>query len=83
MTWDDLQKYSIKDTVQHLIQYQKCSTIPGTSRKKHEDPLECMYKEVDDSVRGERGMQRLASGVPLSLTTLLVIQREAKLILSY
>ena len=26
------------------------------SRKKHEDPPEGMYEEVDDSGRGERGM---------------------------
>ena len=27
--------------------------------KKHKDPPKCMYEEVDESRRGERGMQRL------------------------
>ena len=39
----DLRKHSIKD-------------IGGRSRKKHEDPPEGMYEEVDNSGRGERGM---------------------------
>ena len=39
----DLRKHSINDT-------------GGRSRKKHEDPAEGMYDEVDDSGRGERGM---------------------------
>ena len=29
--------------------------VGGRSRKKHEDPPEGMYEEVDDSGRGERG----------------------------
>ena len=41
----DLRKHSIKG-------------IKGRSRKKHEDRPEGMYEEVDDSGRGERGMQR-------------------------
>ena len=28
----------------------------GRSRKKHEEPPEGVYEEVDDSGRGERGM---------------------------
>ena len=28
----------------------------GRSRKKHEDPPEGMYEDIDDSGRGERGM---------------------------
>ena len=39
----DLWKESIKDT-------------RGRSPKKHEDPLEGMYEEVDDSGWGERCM---------------------------
>ena len=30
--------------------------LEGRSRKKHEDPPDGMYEEVDDSGRGERGM---------------------------
>ena len=30
----------------------------GRTRKKHEDPPKGMYEEVDDSGRGERGIQR-------------------------
>ena len=30
--------------------------IGRKSRKKHEDPAEGMYEEVDDSGQGERGM---------------------------
>ena len=39
----DLRKHRIRDT-------------GGRSRKKHENPPEGMYEEVDDSGRGERGM---------------------------
>ena len=41
----DLRKHSIKGT-------------GGRSRKKHEDAMKGLYEEVDDSVQGERGMQR-------------------------
>ena len=43
---NDLRKHSIKYT-------------GGRSRKKHEDSPEGMCEEVDDSGRGESGMQRL------------------------
>ena len=35
---------------------QKIKDTGGRSRKKHEDPPEGMYEEVDDSGRGKIGM---------------------------
>ena len=60
---NDLRKCNIKDT--------------GRSREKYEDHPKAMYEEVDDSRRGERGMQR-AFDAPVFLVTSLGIQRKAK-----
>ena len=34
------------------------SDTEGRSRQNNEEPVEGIYEEVDDSGRGERGMQR-------------------------
>ena len=55
-TNEDVTVRMKKNVLSWLGHVERMSDERKRSRKKHEDPPEGMYEEVDDSGRGKRGM---------------------------